>query len=69
MVHSETFLRARPSNWSFNVQAHRFASEKSLKYDRVMTDIFKVDGEIPDVESLKKLPYVKSEWFEQKGKL
>jgi len=69
MIYSETFLRARPSNWSFNVQAHRFASGKSLKYDRVMTDIFKVDGKIPDVESLKKLPYVKSEWFENKNKL
>lgn len=63
MIYSKMFLRARPSNWSFNVQSHRFVKYDSLPYDRVMTDVFKVDDEIPSVEELKKLPYVKPEWF------
>ena len=42
LVRSFAFYRARPSNWSFNVQGHRWAERKSkdLIYDRVVYDIF-----------------------------
>ena len=39
---SKIFYRARPSNWSFNVQGHRNSeySKKELRLDRVIFDIF-----------------------------
>ena len=43
IVMSRIFYRARPSNWSFNVQGHRMARYEYdyVKYDRVLFDIFK----------------------------
>lgn len=39
---SQIFYRARPSNWSFNVEAQRFSNKKfeNLKDDSVIFDIF-----------------------------
>ena len=44
LVHSYCYYRMRPSNWSFNVQAHRWAKNVTgLKYDSVIYDIFMTD--------------------------
>ena len=40
MVLSKSFYRARPSNWSFNVQGQRFGLYKDLSHDRVIYDVF-----------------------------
>ena len=42
LINSFSFYRARPSNWSFNVQGQRFGKldEEKLKYDRVIYDVF-----------------------------
>lgn len=42
IVQSLSFYRTRPSNWSFNVQGHRFAryTSEELRYDRVIYDVF-----------------------------
>ena len=42
LVQALSFYRTRPSNWSFNVQGHRFAryTSEELKYDRVIFDVF-----------------------------
>ena len=42
LLRSLVFFRARPSNWSFNIQGHRFAKYlwEEIKYDRVVFDIF-----------------------------
>ena len=40
MVRSKSFYRARPSNWSFNVQGQRFGRNGKLPYDRVVYDVF-----------------------------
>ena len=34
-----SFYRSRPSNWSFNVQARRFAEDVDLELDRVVFDV------------------------------
>ena len=41
LIHVKSFYRSRPSNWSFNVQAGRFASGIDLSHDRVIFDVFK----------------------------
>lgn len=42
LIKSKIFFRARPSNWSFNVQGHRFANYNfsEIKQDRVIFDVF-----------------------------
>ena len=42
LVQSLAFYRARPSNWSFNIQGHRFAEwgPRNLTHDRVVYDVF-----------------------------
>ena len=42
MVLSKSYYRARPSNWSFNVQGHRFSlySAEDLRHDRCVLDVF-----------------------------
>lgn len=41
LTHAYVFYRTRPSNWSFNVQAHRWAQNVTgLAYDAVVYDIF-----------------------------
>lgn len=43
LIYSFCFYRMRPSNWSFNVQAHRWARKEQIqgfKYDSVIYDIF-----------------------------
>ena len=40
LIYSMSFYRARPSNWSFNVQGQRFAREMDLSMDRVIFDVF-----------------------------
>jgi len=64
MVLSKVYFRARPSNWSFNVQGQRFARYDNLEQDRWMYDIFlNEDGKFPSVEELKNMPFVDSSWF------
>ena len=44
LVQSFAYYRTRPSNWSFNVQAHRWAKQvPGLKFDSVIYDIFVSD--------------------------
>ena len=42
LVRSRIFYRARPSNWSFNVQGHRFAryEYEYIRYDNVIFSVF-----------------------------
>ena len=42
VLRSEIFYRARPSNWSFNTQGHRFAEfdYDKIKFDGVVYDVF-----------------------------
>ena len=42
LVQSLAFYRARPSNWSFNIQGHRYAElgPGNLTHDRVVYDVF-----------------------------
>jgi len=40
LLNSSAFYRARPSNWSFNVQGQRFATHDELPYDRTIFDVF-----------------------------
>ena len=42
LLRSLAFYRTRPSNWSFNVQGHRWANYKAddLVHDRVIFDVF-----------------------------
>lgn len=64
MVLAKVYFRARPSNWSFNVQGHRFAKYENLEHDRWMYDIFRNDeGRFPSPEELKRMPFVDSQWF------
>ena len=41
MLLSRVFYRARPSNWSFNVQGHRFSEREfeEIRHDRVIFDV------------------------------
>ena len=46
LIGSFCYYRMRPSNWSFNVQAHRWAKKEEIsgfKYDSVIYDIFLSD--------------------------
>ena len=42
LIYSKIYLRARPSNWSFNVHGHRFSryDYESIKNDAVIFDVF-----------------------------
>lgn len=45
LVQSFAYYRTRPSNWSFNVQAHRWAKQAAgLEFDSVIYDIFVSDS-------------------------
>merc|ERR1712110_1320234 len=41
LIYAKAFFRARPSNWSFNVQGHRTAKFDTLDHDRYIYDLFK----------------------------
>ena len=65
LVHSGAFLRARPSNWSFNIQGQRMARFESLPHDRYMFDIF-MNGSwiMPSIEELKIMNIIDDKFFE-----
>ena len=66
ILYSKAFFRARPSNWSFNVQGHRTAHYQKLEDDRYMYDLFKKDdGQMPTVQELKELAFVDASWLQE----
>ena len=67
LIYAKLFLRSRPSNWSFNVQGHRFARYEELPYDRYVFDIFKnKDGKLPSLSELKEIDWLDTWWEKTK---